>query len=156
MSEFRVRPATADDRDVIVTFNCLLADETENKRLNPETLRPGVAAILADPAKGRYWVACEAERIVGQIMHTREWSDWRNGQLWWLQSVYVDPDYRRQGVFRALYEHVAREARDDPEVVGIRLYVEQDNQRARQTYQQLGMQEAGYVVMERLTDISAG
>ncbi|HUG92661.1 MAG TPA: GNAT family N-acetyltransferase, partial [Planctomycetaceae bacterium] len=127
VDSMHVRLATAADRDTIAEFNCRLAEESEETSLDPETVREGVAALLADPAKGRYFVACAGGRIVGQLMHTWEWSDWRNGQIWWLQSVYVHPDYRRRGVFRRLFEHVLREAESDPGVVGLRLYVENGN-----------------------------
>lgn len=150
MNEFTVRTATPDDWPALVEFNCRLAEESEGKRLDPQRIRPGVQAVLADPAKGRYFVACQVERVVGQVMLTREWSDWRNGDIWWLQSVYVHPDFRRRGVFRMLYEHAWREAEADPAVVGLRLYVEQANSRAQETYRRLGMDCPGYFVMERL------
>ncbi|MGQ0636293.1 MAG: GNAT family N-acetyltransferase [Planctomycetaceae bacterium] len=91
-----------------------------------------------------------AERIVGQLMHTHEWSDWRNGDIWWLQSVYVLPEYRRQGVFRALLEHLRNEAQADPGVVGLRLYVEEHNIQAQRTYAKLGLQPGGYFVLEQM------
>ena len=144
-----VRTARPDDWPTIVEFNCRLAEESEGKRLQPEKIEPGVKAVLADARKGRYFVACEKERLVGQLMHTREWSDWRNGDIWWLQSVYVHPAYRRRGVFRRLFEHLHREAARDPGVVGLRLYVESNNTAAQRTYQSLGLMEAGYFVMER-------
>ena len=100
-SEFSIRPAQPDDWPVVVDFNSRLAEESEGKVLDRAHLVPGVQALLADPAKGRYFVAEKDGQIIGQLMHTREWSDWRNGDIWWLQSVYVHPDYRRQGVFRA-------------------------------------------------------
>jgi GNAT superfamily N-acetyltransferase len=85
---------------------------------------------------------------VGTLMFTREWSDWRNGDWWWIQSVYVAPEHRRQGVYRALYRHVEQLARATPDVIGLRLYVERDNQRAQQTYTALGMVDAGYRIFE--------
>lgn len=150
MPELTIRPATEADWETIVDFNCRLADETENKRLDPAIIGPGVRAVLADDTKGRYFVACDDTRIVGQLMHTFEWSDWRNGWIWWLQSVYVDADYRRRGVFRQLNQHLADLAEADPGVVGLRLYVENENERAHHTYEQIGMDRAGYFVMERL------
>ena len=119
-------------------------------RLDPVTIRAGVERVLENPREGRYFVACHGEQIVGQMMHTWEWSDWRNGQIWWLQSVFVALDFRRQGVFRMLYEHALDLAQREPDVVGLRLYVERENSRAQSTYQQLGMSDAGYLVMERL------
>ena len=147
-----IRDARPDDRDVIVEFNSRLAHETEEKRLDPAVLAAGVAAALADPDRLRYWVAESPERsgLLGQAAVTREWSDWRNGWLWWLQSVYVHPDARGLGVFRALYGRIRASARAEPDVIGLRLYVEQDNQRAQQTYLALGMRPGGYHVYEDL------
>ena len=145
-----IRDATASDLETIVDFNCRLAWESEQKELNLQTLRPGVAAALADAAKARYFVAIAGEDIVGQIMCTYEWSDWRNGNLWWIQSVYVRPEFRRQGVFRALYGHVQRLAQQSPGVAGLRLYVEHHNHVAQQVYAELGMKPAGYHVLEAI------
>src|SRR5690606_619853 len=109
----------------ISDFNTRLAAETEQKTLNPATIEAGVRALLADPTLGRYFLAVRDGRPIGQMMHTREWSDWRAGEIWWLQSVYVVPDARQQGVFRALYQHLDTLARAVPSVVGLRLYVEE-------------------------------
>ncbi len=143
-----IRNAQWTDATVIEEFNRLLALETEQKRLDPAVLAVGVAAALKDADKGRYFVAEDGGAVVGQIMHTREWSDWRNGWIWWIQSVYVRQEWRRRGVFRALYQHVHQAARSDPSVIGIRLYMEKDNETARKTYLSLGMKEPGYVVLE--------
>ncbi len=150
MSRFEIRPAQPDDWETIVEFNCRLAEESEETRLDPEKISAGVKALLADPAKGRYFVACHQDQLVGQMMHTREYSDWRNGHIWWLQSVYVHPDFRRQGMFRLLYERLRGEAIADPDVVGLRLYVENENDRAQETYLNLGMKPGGYLVMQHL------
>ena len=150
MSDIHVRPAEPDDWETVVDFNCRLADESEDKQLNRDLVIPGVQALLADSRKGRYFVACVEDRVIGQLMHTWEWSDWRNGEIWWLQSVYVEPEFRRQGVFRLLYEYVQREADGDSNVVGIRLYVENENERAQATYRRMGMDHTGYSVMENL------
>jgi len=144
-----IRPATPADLEVIVEYNCQLALESEGKHLNREHLVPGVKNLLANPQRGRYLLAEVDGRVVGQLMHTHEWSDWRNGDIWWLQSVYVDPAFRRQGVFRALHARVEAEALQDPGVVGIRLYVEEQNTRAHATYAAMGMQPGGYFVLER-------
>jgi GNAT superfamily N-acetyltransferase len=122
--------------------------ETEHRRLSPDIVRAGVSAALADPAKGRYFVAELAGQVVGQIMHTYEWSDWRNGCFWWIQSVYVVPSARGQGVFRRLFDHLRTLARAEPGVCGLRLYVERDNSRAQKTYRQCGLMDPGYFVME--------
>ncbi|MFT7640983.1 MAG: GNAT superfamily N-acetyltransferase [Pirellulaceae bacterium] len=148
--KFQIRPAECDDWETIVLFNQLLAAETEDKQLDAKILGPGVQALLADAAKGRYFVACADDQIIGQLMHTFEWSDWRNGDIWWLQSVYVHKDYRQQGIFRGLFEHVHKLAQVAPQVVGIRLYVENENARAQTVYNDLGFEHGGYAVMERL------
>jgi ribosomal protein S18 acetylase RimI-like enzyme len=145
----RVRQAGLVDAGVVVEFNRLLAEETEGKRLDPNQLKPGVAAVLADPVKGLYFLAEDGGRVVGQIGLTFEFSDWRNGWFWWIQSVFVRAEARRQGVFRALYEHVQKMAQDDPSVVGLRLYVEESNRTAQETYFKLGMTRTGYFVLEK-------
>ncbi len=145
-----VRAARPGDRDIIADFNSRIAEETEDSVLDPAHIVPGVAALLADAAKGRYWLAVDGDRVIGQIMVTYEWSDWRNGVLWWIQSVYVEPTYRRRGVFSALYRHVESLARADRGVAGIRLYVEKDNLRAQATYESLGMTATPYKVMQSL------
>jgi GNAT superfamily N-acetyltransferase len=145
-----IRDARLDDVDTIVDFNVRLAAESEDKSLDRATLRAGVLALLAEPAHGRYFVACRGASIVGQVMLTYEWSDWRNGRIWWIQSVYVPPEARRQGIFRALFQHVRGLAQSTPGTVGLRLYVEQDNTRAHQVYRNLGLNEGGYFVMQRM------
>jgi len=144
-----IRQAEPKDAVTVVEFNALLAEESEGKRLDRRVLEPGVAAALADSRKAVYFLACEGERVLGQISVTYEWSDWRNGWFWWIQSVYIRPEARRQGVFRGLYHHVAELARRDPSVIGLRLYVEKENHRAQATYQNLGMVTTGYFVLEQ-------
>ena len=146
--DMQIREALESDAGQIAEFNSRLATETEGMQLLPGVVGPGVEAMLADPSKGRYWVAESGGRIVGQIMVTYEWSDWRNGMIWWIQSVYVHGEYRRSGVFSALYRHVESLARKDPGVCGIRLYVERENSRARQTYASLGMARTDYRIMQ--------
>ena len=143
-----VRPATPDDADFLTTGNVSMALEAEHKRLEPSVVHAGVRAVLADPGKGRYFVAEDSGRAVGQLMVTYEWSDWRNGTFWWIQSVYVLPEARRRGVFRSLFDHLAEAARAEGDVCGIRLYVERDNDRAQATYRRCGLEDAGYAVME--------
>jgi GNAT superfamily N-acetyltransferase len=147
-----IRDAEAHDLDFIANGNAAMALETEHKLLDPATVRAGVQAAFDDPARGRYFVAEMDGRIVGQIMITYEWSDWRNGVFWWIQSVFVAPAARRHGAFRALYQHIERLAKAMPGVCGLRLYVENDNMRAQRTYLGCGMVDAGYLVME--TDYS--
>jgi ribosomal protein S18 acetylase RimI-like enzyme len=144
-----IRQAAPADAAVVCEFNRLLAKESEDKDLALALLEPGVRAALADAHKGRYFLAEAAGAIVGQLGITYEWSDWRNGWFWWIQSVYVVPAARRQGVFRALFRHVEESARADPAVIGIRLYVERDNHRAHHTYLSLGLAWTGYRVMEK-------
>jgi GNAT superfamily N-acetyltransferase len=148
-----IRDAVLSDTPAIVEFNRLLAIETENKVLDTTILTRGVERALAEPDRLRYWVAeigdgAEA-RVVGQTAITREWSDWRNGWLWWLQSVYITEQFRGRGIFKALYRRIYEEALAD-NVVGLRLYVENSNLRAQQTYQALGMKPGGYSVLEEL------
>src|SRR4051812_7958603 len=112
-----IRRAAPTDAGTIVEFNRRLAEESEGKALDLGVLAKGVAAVLADPNKGPYYLAEEGGEVVGQMQITFEWSDWRNGWLWWIQGVYVRPDARRRGVFRALYHHVVEAARNDPEVI---------------------------------------
>ena len=150
MSKLAIRKATLGDLDTIVDFNARLADESEGIRLDRGTLRDGARALLSGPERGSYHVACADGGVVGQMMHTHEWSDWRNGDIWWIQSVYVHPDHRRRGVCRALYEHLKALAAADPGVVGLRLYVERENAVAQAAYTDLGMQMAGYLVMQHL------
>jgi GNAT superfamily N-acetyltransferase len=139
-----VRNATAADIDRLVQFNAAMASETEAKTLDPVVLRAGVAAVLAEARRGFYLIADHERDVAGCLMITYEWSDWRNGDWWWLQSVYVRPEHRRAGVFRALYAEVERLATARTDVVGVRLYVERDNAHAQRTYQSLGMREDAY------------
>jgi GNAT superfamily N-acetyltransferase len=135
---------------VIAQYNIALARETESLELQPSCVRAGVEALLRDPVKGTYFVAVSGGEVVGQLLITHEWSDWRNGDFWWLQSVYVRSDFRRRGVFKALFDFVRAEAARAPDVCGIRLYMEQDNSRAREAYLRMGMTETHYHVLERL------
>jgi len=143
-----VRPARAQDADDIARFNLAMALETEGKALDPATLRAGVDAVLADARHGFYLVAEADGANAGCLMITYEWSDWRNGQWWWLQSVYVPEEFRRRGVFRALHAEAERRARATSGVIGLRLYVERENVNAQSTYARLGMHDSGYRLFE--------
>jgi len=143
-SPVTIRPSTPADAAVIAEFNARLAQETEHLTLDRARLRVGVEAVLGDPSRGIYWLAVGGGEIVGQLMITFEWSDWRNGFFWWIQSVYVRQDWRARGVFRALYEQVEREARSREDVCGLRLYVERENQPAQATYRRLGLRPTNY------------
>lgn len=149
MTPVTVRRATAADADTVAEYNRRLALETEGKTLDPATLAAGVAALLADPRKGFYLVSEEDGTVAGQLGITTEWSDWRNGWWWWIQSVYVRAESRRRGVFRVLYDEVGRLARADGSVIGLRLYVEKDNRAAQQTYRQFGMELMPFLMFDR-------
>lgn len=143
-----VRPATSSDALTIAGFNRAMALETEHLELDGARVLRGVEALLADRAKGFYVIAENAGNVIGQAMVTYEWSDWRNGTFWWIQSVYVDPAHRGRGVFTALYQRIQAMGEADGGVCGIRLYVESDNARAQRVYQGLGMTETHYRMFE--------
>ena len=145
-----VREARPGDAEVIARYNAAMAKETEGKALDPGCVGTGVAALFDNPSLGQYWVVEADGQVIGQVMVTYEWSDWRNGMIWWIQSVYVRPESRRKGVFSGLYHHVESLAAAAPGVIGLRLYVESNNVRAQQTYKALGMVKPGYLVMETL------
>ena len=143
-----VRRATIDDVPALVRFNVALARETEHRELSPPNVGAGVKALFNRPAYGFYLVAEVGTTTVGGLMITFEWSDWRNGVYWWVQSVYVEPAYRRRGVYRALYAKVRDLAAADRTVCGFRLYVEKNNAVAQTTYRRLGMAETPYRLFE--------
>lgn len=143
----KVRDAGPPDLATIVEFNAGIALETEDLKLDRHRLEAGVAAILEDSSKGRYFVASENGRLVGQIMITTEWSDWRNGDFWWIQSVYVLPEFRSRGVFSKLYRFV-ESAAHQANARGLRLYVDEHNKRAADIYAKLGMHISQYQMME--------
>jgi ribosomal protein S18 acetylase RimI-like enzyme len=153
IDRIHIRPASQDDVDTIVMFNAAMALETERRRLDLATLREGTLAFLGNPGYGFYVLGelPEAQRYkpVGQLMITYEWSDWRNGVFWWIQSVYVVPDRRGLGVFRAMHDHILLRAKADPRVCGIRLYVERENRRAQTVYQRVGLSPSVYTVFEQ-------
>lgn len=150
---FHVRQAGPQDRELLVEFSAAMARETEERQLNLARLRKGTRALLASAERGFFIVAERHEggrrRPVGQLMVTYEWSDWRNGTFWWVQSVYVDPAWRRRGVYRSMHEYIVTKAKADPTVCGIRLYVEQNNQAAQSVYQRVGLAPSGYWVFEQ-------
>jgi ribosomal protein S18 acetylase RimI-like enzyme len=146
--EIVVRDAGPEDAEFLVRGNAEMALETEHLSLDLDRLRAGVHALFENPSRGRYYIAERAGRRAGQLMITYEWSDWRNGVFWWIQSVWVAPEHRGQGVFRALYGHVRSLAKADAGVCGLRLYVERSNQRAQQTYLRCGMKRTEYELFE--------
>ena len=147
-SKLRVRRATQQDLDIVVEFNAAMARETEGRTLDLGRLRKGVAPVLSADDKGFYLVAELAGQVVGQLLITTEWSDWRNAYFWWIQSVYVAPGSRRRGVYRRLHDHVLAEARDRGNVCGLRLYVDKENSVAQRVYASLGMGRARYDMFE--------
>jgi len=147
VSSLLIRAATPDDTSSLLAWNAAMAWETESKRLDPAVLERGIAGIFARPQRGFYLIAERGGVAVGSLMVTYEWSDWRSGDFWWIQSVYVSPEARRHGVFRALYAEVEQRAQAGG-AVGLRLYVETENQSAQATYADLGMQRCHYWMYE--------
>jgi GNAT superfamily N-acetyltransferase len=143
-----IRDATPVDAGVIVEFQIRMARETEDLALDHDVCANGVAAVFADPALGRYFVAEDDGRVVGSLMVTYEWSDWRNGTVWWIQSVFVEPEARGRGVYRRLYERVQQLVMESDRVRGVRLYVDIGNRRAQQVYERLGMNGDHYRLFE--------
>lgn len=148
-----VRPARQEDLDSIVAFSAAMALETEGRLLDQSRLREGTLSLLKAPERGFFVVAelpdTESCRLVGQLMITFEWSDWRNAVFWWVQSVYVAPAWRRQGIYRTMHDHIVAQAKSNPQVCGIRLYVEQENRTAQTVYQRVGLAPSAYAVYEQ-------
>ena len=149
MTDLRIRSAREDDIGLMARWAEAMAWETEHKRLDMDTVTRGIRAGVADGQRVQYYIADRAGEPVGTLMVTREWSDWRNGWWWWIQSVYVPIEHRRGGVYRALYAHVLALASEAPDVCGLRLYVERENVSAQRTYEFLGMADAGYRMYEK-------
>lgn len=148
MSALSISPATAADAETIVANNAAMALETEGRRLDAGVLARGVQRVLSDPARGVYYAARRGGTVVGQMLITREWSDWRDGWFWWIQSVYVSPSARGEGVYRELHAWVERLARETPGVCGLRLYVDAQNRRAQEVYRAMGMTRTDYLLFE--------
>lgn len=148
-----IRPASSTDIPCLVAFNRALALETEGYDLAEATIERGVRRLIEKPEFGFYTVATRLdapEEVIGCTLITFEWSDWRDGLIWWIQSVYVKREWRGQGVFRTLLDHLEKQARRDPEIRGLRLYVEDENHQAHQTYDRLGLRSARYTVRQKL------
>jgi len=143
-----IRPAVLADVPAIVEFQLRMALESEGLALDRQVVEVGVRGVFAEPARGRYWVAESGGRIVGCLLTTYEWSDWRAGTVLWVQSVYVVPEARRRGVYRSLYERLRRDVEATPDLKGIRLYVDKSNAPAQRTYERLGMTREHYDLYE--------
>lgn len=143
-----IRKGKLRDLDTIVEYNYNLAKETENLELDKDILKKGVEKALSDDKNGVYFVYEKDDMVVGQMMLTKEWSDWRNANYWWIQSVYVHKDYRGQGIYKKLFGYVKSAADSEDNVYSLRLYVEKNNERAKRTYKSLGMDETYYLVYE--------
>jgi GNAT superfamily N-acetyltransferase len=148
--QIAIRPATRSDIPTLVDFQQRLAIETENITLDQKVLVKGMEAMFNDPAKGSYFVAVAEAEIVGCHMITYEWSDWRNGMVYWLQSVYVREDFRKHGVFKQMFRALEQRVLNDPDIKGLRLYVDKSNTRAQQVYSAMGMNGDHYSVFERM------
>ncbi|MBM3813651.1 MAG: GNAT family N-acetyltransferase [Acidimicrobiia bacterium] len=146
--ELTIRSAMAGDEATIAAYNVAMALETEAMQLEAGRTRQGVLTLLREPDRGFYLVAEADGKLIGQLMITYEWSDWRNGNFWWIQSVYVEPGHRGKGVYQRLHERVVEMAQQQDGVCGIRLYVEQHNGRAQRVYEKMGMTKTAYLVYE--------
>lgn len=145
-----VRVARPEDAGAIIDFQVRMARETEGMELDLPTVTRGVQAVFGDPAKGQYWVAESEGRVVGSLLTTYEWSDWRSGTVIWVQSVYVPPELRGSGIYRRLYEHLRERVLASPDLMGIRLYVDRRNTAAQRVYERLGMSRENYEMFEWL------
>ena len=143
-----IRKANPSEIDSIVTFQQKMAMETESLELDTAILTKGVQAVFDDSSKGIYYVAIEDEKTIASLLITYEWSDWRNGQVYWIQSVYVLPEHRGKGVYKQMYLHLKEEVEKSPNIRGLRLYVEKDNQIAQKVYSKLGMDGEHYKMFE--------
>ena len=146
-----IRKAILEDADSIIDFQLKMAWETEQLALVPEVVTKGVNAVFSDTSRGKYWVAEDRGKVVASLLITNEWSDWRNCEVWWFQSVYVLPEWRRKGIFRSMYLHIMKEA-EKQGVAGLRLYVETNNSGAQNTYESLGMKSEHYKMYEWLKE----
>jgi len=147
-----IKVADESNLNDLVAFNQAMALETEGKQLDEGVLIQGVARVFKDRSCGFYLVAEEGGQIIGGLLVTYEWSDWRNGWFWWIQSVYVTPEYRGKGVYSKLHEYVIEMARKNTDVRGLRLYVEKQNSVAQKVYRNIGMSETYYLMYEQMID----
>lgn len=148
MSDVKIRPGLLFDVQVIADFQVAMAWETEKMKLDPATVEKGVSAVFDDPAKGKYWLAEKDGEVVGCLLTVPEWSDWRNGTVLWIHSVYVRPDMRGAGIFRQLYQHLEGMVKESSDLRGLRLYVDKTNTLAQKVYESLGMSGEHYHLYE--------
>ena len=144
----KIRPGLFYDIDQLAQLQVTMAMETEEFKLDLETVKKGVQAVIDDPSKGRYWVMEIEGEIAGCLLTVPEWSDWRNGTVIWIHSVYTLPQYRGQGVYKKLYEHIQTQVKNDSSFKGIRLYVDKRNKSAQEVYEKLGMNGEHYTLFE--------
>jgi len=149
MKDLFIREARIIDADKIIGFQKKMAKETEDMSLDHEVINQGVYAVFADPAKGKYYVAEDNSEVIGSLLITNEWSDWRNSFVWWFQSVYIEKSYRRRGIFKMMYNHIKENAINNG-IAGLRLYVEVENTTAQKTYEAMGMNSSHYKMYEWL------
>lgn len=147
---FFIRNAEIKDCLYIVDFQIQMALETENRKLNRTIVEKGVKAVFEDPKKGTYYVTLLEDKIIASLLITFEWSDWRNGNVWWIQSLYVVEDYRKKGIFKKMYQFLVESIQNDPKIMGIRLYVDRTNKIAQGVYTKIGMNGEHYQVYEYL------
>lgn len=148
--EIKIRPGLLFDIPVISEYQIKMAFETENMKLDPPTVELGVSAVFDDPSKGKYWLAEVNGEVVGCLLTVPEWSDWRNGTVLWIHSVYVHPDFRKHGIYRKLYSHLKEMVETSKELRGLRLYVDKSNDKAQKVYEALGMSGEHYHLYEWL------
>ena len=148
--EIKIRLAKKEDASALVEFNQAMALETEGKTLDSQVLTNGVGAVFGDEKKGFYVVAEDDGKIAGGLMVTLEWSDWRDAWFWWIQSVYILPDYRGKRIYSLLYQFVKDKAQKQGDVCGFRLYVEKENENAQKVYEKLGMESSHYLMYEEM------
>ena len=144
----KIRTANHSDHNAIVDFQIKMAKETEDFDLNPDLVTKGVEAVLSDSNKGVYYVAENNGKVLASLLTTYEWSDWRNGLVLWIQSVYVLPEFRGQGIFKEMYHFLRSKVQNDNSLLGLRLYVEKDNKNAQKVYTKLGMDGEHYQMFE--------
>jgi ribosomal protein S18 acetylase RimI-like enzyme len=147
-SEILFRPALEEEKKMIIKFQRLMAEETEQLALDLQKIEQGVSAVFDQPSRGKYYVATHKSEVIACLLTTYEWSDWRNAMVWWLQSVYVLPEYRRQGIFRLMYAKIKEQVMQMPQVSGIRLYMHHSNHRAAKVYNAVGMDGKNYKMFE--------